>query len=168
MTTATALLTDSGLRPASTGSERSSRSAALTTGEVIRFKFSEGGTLLWQTLPALPPWVTDVANKLEELLDLPFGWDTYQGEPIGQENVESGFQALISIIDVGTPRPHVVPTVRGGVQFEWHTPAADLEFEVLAPFRFQVLFENHRSGEIEEREVTSDFGTLRDWVRILA
>jgi len=59
-----------------------------------------------------------------------------------------------------TPAPAVVPTNRGGLQFEWHTRGIDLEIELQAPGRGSISYEDHQSENEWEQELTSDLTRL--------
>ena len=54
----------------------------------------------------------------------------------------------------GTPQPAVVPTVKGGVQLEWHACGIDLEIEIGQPGRFHVTYEEPNEDVELEAELT--------------
>jgi len=49
-----------------------------------------------------------------------------------------------------TPPPIIVPTVRGGIQLEWHTKGIDIE--VYVDSRDSVSFFAERAGKAESQE----------------
>jgi hypothetical protein len=97
-----------------------------------------------------------------ELLDLPENWDSYGARPINREIVLFALQLLCETMPTDTPAPTVIPTNRGGVQFEWHTRGIDLEIEIQSPERIYVSYEDQQSGNEWEAELTSDLTRLSD------
>ena len=66
-----------------------------------------------------------------KLLGLPPGWNSYCAKPISSDAVSKATAFLLKF-DALVPNlaaPAVVPTVRGGLQFEWHRHGVDLEVE---------------------------------------
>ena len=55
-------------------------------------------------------------------------------------------QLLAATMRPATPAPIVVPTVRGGLQLEWHQRDVDLEVEVPPSGAVQVAYENLAEG----------------------
>ena len=102
------------------------------------------------------------AQALIELLDLPENWDSYGARSINREIALSALQLLSETMPDDTPTPAVVPTNRGGVQLEWHTRGIDLEIEIQSIGRIYVSYEDHRSGDEWEAELTSDLTRLSD------
>jgi hypothetical protein len=75
-------------------------------------------------------WKRDLAKRLAEFMTLPEDWDSH-GAP--QLSFEIFFAALKNLESMMTPEtllPDVVPTVRGGIQIEWHDRGIDVEVEV--------------------------------------
>ena len=58
------------------------------------------------------------------------------------------------------PKPSIVPTVSGNVQFEWHTNDIDLEIEVKSQVLVSVFFVDLRSGEENEYELDYDLDPI--------
>jgi hypothetical protein len=48
------------------------------------------------------------------------------------------------------PAPQIVPTPKGGLQLEWHEPAADLEVEIDPNGQYSLSFE--KEGRTEEAQ----------------
>lgn len=78
----------------------------------------------------MPVWLPPTLSGLQELAALPAGWDSYGAPPIDPECLIKAVQVLVEAMEPDTPAPSVVPTSRGGVQFEWHTGGVDFEIEV--------------------------------------
>ena len=95
-----------------------------------------------------PEWLEQNEATLEELLKLPANWNSYGAAPIRPDAVEAARDVLGKIVRSDTPPPAVVPTVRGGIQLEWHTQGIDLEIEIPEPGQFHVWYEDPQE-EIE-------------------
>jgi hypothetical protein len=165
MTRNASLLIDTDVK-ALEGAGMPGQAAVLTNGDRVKFVLGPAG-IVWLTSPMLPEWMPDAVRDLEQLGALGPDWDSYGARPILPENIVTAFEVLLTLVKQDTPRPFVVPTVIGGVQLEWHTRKADLEIEVVAPLRLQVLWEP-AGGSASEVEVVSDFVRLREWVAHLS
>lgn len=78
-----------------------------------------------------PSWFPDLVAELNDVLDLPDGW---AGEGSKAPTSDVALDALRVLHDLSAaplPPPQLVPTVDGGIQFEWHTRGIDLELCVL-------------------------------------
>ena len=95
-----------------------------------------------------PEWLEQNEATLEELLKLPANWNSYGAAPIRPDAVEAARDVLGKIVRSDTPQPAVVPTVRGGIQLEWHTHGIDLEIEIPESGQFHVWYEDPQE-EIE-------------------
>jgi len=85
-----------------------------------------------------------------ELLQLPGGWNSYNAKQIRKQNVTAALNLLDRIMRPGTPAPIVVPTVRGGVQLEWHTKGINLEIAIDSEDDISFFAEDIRTGEVPE------------------
>src|SRR2546425_10354939 len=81
---------------------------------------SSRGLIIGKTEGDEPPWLTAILKEMNELLDLPPNWNSYGAHVIETEAVVRAMQLLGAVTSEASPRPHVVPTRRGGVQLEWH------------------------------------------------
>lgn len=107
-----------------------------------------------------PGWVEPTVRSLGKLLRLGPDWDSYGGRPVEAKCVVAALELACTVFRRDTPAPAVVPTSRGGVQFEWHTRGADLELEFLSPTRIAGFFEDQVSGLLWEKDLTSDWRPL--------
>ncbi len=113
------------------------------------------------------PWVGPTIKGLAALLALGPDWDSYGAATIDLRRVQAAGELLGTIMQPETPTPTVVPTSGGGVQLEWHEVAVDLEIEIVSRQRYLVAFEDHRSGDEWEGEITSNFGRLVRYISML-
>ncbi len=111
---------------------------------------------------ATPEYV-DAVHRLIELLELPGGWNSYNAKPISKENVAFAVGLLAHLMRRGTPVPHVVPKVRGGVLLEWHTGGINIEIDIDSPDEVSFFAEDLQSGE-EPIEDEIDQGVLSQWI----
>ena len=109
-----------------------------------------------------PNWMRPLVAKFGEILSLPPNWDSYGASPIDPECAILALRLVLSIMKVGIPVPAIVPTNRGRIQIEWHTRGIDLEIEIASPGRLKLYYENHRTGEEWEKELTSDLTVLAE------
>lgn len=96
-----------------------------------------------------------------ELLELPRGWNSYNASQIRKENVNAAVGLLGRVMRPGVPLPIVVPTVRGGVQLEWHTNGINLEIAIDSPNDIGFFAEDIQRNEIQEE---IDEPTLARWI----
>ena len=105
-----------------------------------------------------------LVRECAKLLELGPGWDSYNSRAPQLHLVRAGVSLLADILSTGIPLPHVVPTVTGGIQFEWEAGSRCLEIEVTGTNRYEVYFEDEETGEEEEIIVRSDLTRLQQLV----
>lgn len=94
-----------------------------------------------------PAWLESVLRRSLDLLQLPPDWDGYGADPLDPSTVSAAMTILAGTLRNDAPVPSVVPTNRGGLQFEWHCGGIDLEVEIVASGKVVVAFED-ASGEV--------------------
>ena len=102
---------------------------------------------------ATPPWLMPTIGRLAEVLKLPENWNSYRARSVDPASAAAALELLASVMQANTPAPLLVPTVRGGLQLEWHTRGVDLEVEPLSAGRASVFVEDQISGEQWEKEL---------------
>lgn len=126
-----------------------------------------GGQLVAKLAGSPPSWMIPTIQGLGALLTLPADWDSYGAPRIDPPFIIAALELAAEALPDGTPPPAVVPTSRGGVQFEWHTRSADLEVEFLSPSRLRVFCEDLRTGRSSESEISRDLKPLTDAIAVL-
>jgi hypothetical protein len=106
-----------------------------------------------------------VLRRLRELLRLEAGWDSYGARRVSERAV---LTALAFLARRTHPRPSVVPTVRGGIQLEWHNGRVDVEVECLPNGAAQLAAEDSETGEYVERWVMPGHIAVEEWLDRLA
>ena len=110
------------------------------------------------TEPDRNSWWDQVIERLQDLVSLEIGWDGYQGEPVRFENAAFALRVLEAICFDDTPTPHIVPGTSGDLQIEWHTHAAEIELDILAPNSVHAWISTPETKpEGEEFVLTTDF-----------
>lgn len=163
-------LTEDGWLPANTTATFSvygTISGEAFTERQVSYPFREGKIVV--TLAGVQPaWLDSTAKALADLLDLSRNWDTYGAPRVRPENVDTALDFAFSFFRVDTPAPSVVPTSKGGVQFEWHRNGIDLEIEFPDSVTISAAYENAMTGELWERDLAFDPKPFLDVVMLLS
>jgi len=101
-------------------------------------------------------WLPIVLRRLQALANLPEGWDGRRAPRVSATSIEIEMQLLRRVMRSGTPIPDFVPTVRGGLQIEWHVPDVDIEFEIVSPGRYLLSVEDRAADTELDRELQAD------------
>jgi hypothetical protein len=101
-------------------------------------------------------WLAIVRRRLQALANLPEGWDGRRAPRVSATSIEIAMQLLGRVMRSGTPIPDFVPTVRGGLQIEWHVPDVDIEFEIVSPARYVLSVEDRATDTEFDRELHAD------------
>jgi hypothetical protein len=102
-----------------------------------------------------------ITERLESLRHLSTGWDGGNARSIDDTIVESSLEWLMRLISEGVPTPSVVPTVDGGVQFEWHTQRYHVEISVDQPADFFLFIMDRDTGAVSEYSASSNLPDAR-------
>jgi len=105
-------------------------------------------------------WLDEVEERLKTLFALPANWNSRGARPFTAQAVRSGLVVLANVMSREALLPTIVPTVRGGLQLEWHAGGIDLEIRVDHSGGVEVAFEDTKD-ETEWDEPLSDFSVVR-------
>jgi hypothetical protein len=83
-----------------------------------------------------------------DLLTLAPGWDSYSAPAIDGRSARRAINIIVEFMRPGMPVPHVVPTVHGGIQLEWHDDGIDIEIYIDNKTDVDVLVE-YEKGTIQ-------------------
>lgn len=112
----------------------------------------------------LPRWGTPLLKALQEVVLLPENWNSYGARRVTPDAIVATIVLLMRTMSDDTPLPVVVPTVRGGVQLEWHTGSVDLEMTISPVGRYSAFYSNDSTGtEWEQGE--QDFVSPPEQIR---
>jgi hypothetical protein len=110
------------------------------------------------------PIVLQTLKSLYSLLALERGWNSYDAQPIRREVLDFAARWIPGLLQRGTPAPAVVPTVRGGIQLEWHRNNVDLEVYIDAPDAVRFFAEDLQTATPTESHLLGNEQILRDWI----
>lgn len=105
-----------------------------------------------------------VIERVVELATLPGGWNSYDASPVSPTALHRTLKFLLEHVMPGVDHPSVVPTVRGGLQLEWHNNGLDIEVEIASDEPVSFFVENTRTGEISEMILTGNEERMRQWL----
>jgi hypothetical protein len=83
-------------------------------------------------------WLSEPLIKIVELAKLPIA-DLPNETPISDLGIAGAVKALFDVQDVQGPQPQVVARGDGGLQLVWYTPARDLEIDVGATGKLEIV-----------------------------
>ena len=98
---------------------------------------------------APPHHFQESVDQIDELLGLPPGWNSYSAEPVSWQSAVAAIRFLVEFMDPVTSQPVIVPTVRGGLQVEWHANGVDIEVYIEAGRDVSFFAQAAGVGEIE-------------------
>ena len=113
------------------------------------------------TLDGLIP----VIERMAELVALPRGWDSRNARAVSDVALRRTIEFLLEYVADGIDSPVVVPTVRGGLQLEWHNNGVDVEVEVAPNGHVSCLAEDRLSEEPVEAGLAGSEGWIRHWLK---
>jgi hypothetical protein len=114
-----------------------------------------------------PPWLAPALDKLNELLQLPPNWNSYNSAQIEPRAVAMTIELLGTLIENATPIPYIVPTVQGGVQLEWDLHGMAIEVESYPDGHREMYVQDRRTGSEQELVLNGDLSPLVEAVREL-
>jgi len=113
------------------------------------------GTVVVQVVGDEPSWLYSTLNKLKALSSMPENWDSYGGVPTTFEATLAALNFISQYLSEEAREPTIVPATNGGVQFEWHRLAGDLEVSFSPDGAIAAYFVDSRSGSAWEMEAGS-------------
>lgn len=100
-----------------------------------------------------------------ELLQLPRGWNSHGAEPVSGVAFVQTIEFLTAYVVHGVAGPTLVPTVRGGLQIEWHRRGVNIEVEVDPDGSVSWCAEDRETGEESEGALAGHEELIRTWLR---
>lgn len=98
-------------------------------------------------------WLPAINQAARHLDSMRPGWDGNDAPVPTATTIEIALYELARCVAPGMPPPEVRPTVRAGVQFEWHQGGWDIEMECLPSGRVVAWGEERLSREGWEGEL---------------
>ena len=113
----------------------------------------------------LPAQLLRALEQVIELLQLPRGWNSHGAEPVSEAAFKQTVEFLTTYLVEDVAGPVLVPTVRGGVQLEWHRQGVDIEVEVSPGGSVSWCADDRRTGEEFEAVLAGQEEAIRTWLR---
>ena len=113
----------------------------------------------------LPAQLLRAIDRASALLQLPKGWNSHDAEPVSETAFRQTIEFLTTYLVPGIADPMLVPTVRGGLQLEWHRREVDIEVEVSPDGSVSWCAEDRRTGEEFEAILAGHEATIRKWLK---
>jgi len=111
------------------------------------------------------PWLTAAIDEVAKLTSLPKNWDSYGGKPAGAFRASRSLAMINSLVKENTPKPIIIPTNSGAIQFEWHENGIDLEVEFKSLGIAEVYYEKiDNPDSLWEGEMKFDFRRLTEFI----
>lgn len=115
-----------------------------------------------------PTWLPQVIDSANEILRLEDGWAGPGSVAPTAQVVLRALEALNELAVRSLLRPQLLPTVDGGVQFEWHVRGLDVELSFLPWGESDVYIYHQESGEEQAGDLSEHSQIVRMVVRQLA
>ena len=112
----------------------------------------------------LPESFLKSIQGVADLLSLPSGWSSYSAKPIAPQNATRAIRLLAEFLRPEIPPPLIVPTVRGGIQLEWHTKGINIEIYIDTPESIRFFAEHVESEASFEGSLAGHEQELRLWM----
>lgn len=112
-------------------------------------------------------WPDALRMRLNNLCNLPIGWDGYDGQPVNFWTASFAASLLSRLLVEDAPSPSIVPIASGGLQLEWHMAGFDIELEIEEPNSVRAWRCDHVTDLEEEVALTNDFSGVAEWMAIL-
>jgi hypothetical protein len=105
-------------------------------------------------------WYQPTLTALAALRSLQENWDGH-GAARPQSTIANAVMSLLTrVMRDDTPAPSVVPTTYGGIQLEWHMRGLDIEVEFVSSQEIRGFFEDSRTGDSWEDNLSDDVNPL--------
>jgi len=134
---------------------------------VIRRRASEFSVEI-QASGQMPRSFLKSVENIVDLLGLPRGWNSYAAKSIEPQNAIAAVRLLAQLLEVHSPAPIVVPTVRGGIQLEWHSKGINIEVYIDSSETISFFAEDIQSGRSCENPLPGHESELRSWLQRIA
>ena len=108
-------------------------------------------------------WNQAATERMNELVQLPVGWDGYRAGPVNLNTVIFAMNLLENVCPPDAAIPQIVPGIVGDLQIEWHLPGLSIELHVQAPNQVHAWCSNDMGVEVETLLI-NDFTDVSRWL----
>ena len=135
-------------------------------GRTLEVAFrKQAGELVVDIPYSAPETLGPAVDRAIGLLQLPRGWNSHNAERVAETAVRRTIEFLMEYLVSDVPAPVVVPTVRGGLQLEWHRNGVDIEVHFSADGDAVLVAEDGTTGKSVETDVVGHESQVRRWLR---
>lgn len=127
-----------------------------------QISFVEIGRKVYPFEDRVPKWACPFLRRINTLLTLPENWDAYDAKPLDPALANAAFNLLLLVMPTDAPAPAISPSPTGGLLLSWRQSGIELEIDVEAASRFEVTFENLKTGKSWSDVLSSDMQPLVD------
>ena len=116
-------------------------------------------------------WFEHALDQFRAIVGLPPGWDSNNAAPPDPTLVQVAAALLYRLAKTRrVSKPHINPTRRGGIQFEWEAGSRSLEVEVVSEDCAAYFFQDDVARIEEEGQVSPDepLDVVADYVQRVA
>jgi hypothetical protein len=120
-----------------------------------------------ETLRTASQRVQAAIHQASDLVRLADGWNSYRAKSVSPKAIHHATRFLReadSLIS-NLPAPSIVPTVRGGLQLEWHRQGVEIEIEFGVDDSASWYAEERGAGTALEGPVVGHENTIRQWLK---
>lgn len=101
--------------------------------------------------------ICGLVQDIGRLMALEKNWDSYDAPPIDPHIAIAAMKFWLINFGARFPKPWVVPTNEGGIQFEWHKGGLDVEAEFRSRNEILGYYRDKETGKEWEGDISRDF-----------
>ena len=106
--------------------------------------------------------IYELVQDIGRLMALEKNWDSYDAPPIDPHIAIAAMKFWLINFGAEFPKPWVVPTNEGGIQFEWHMGGLDVEAEFRSRNEILGYYIDKETGEEWEGDISHDFEPFKE------
>lgn len=106
--------------------------------------------------------IYELVQDIGRLMALGKNWDSYGAPPIDPYIAIAAMRFWLMNFGAGFPKPWVVPTNEGGIQFEWHKGGLDVEAEFRSRNEILGYYSDKETGDEWEGDISRDFEPFKE------
>ena len=127
------------------------------TIDYVTSDFASGATVAPREVSQYVDVTQRIRDRLDQLRELPGGWDHEQAKPIDPDALRLAWTAAEQFLRARLPEPELFPVPDGGVQLEWRAGPVELELEIEPGARAVVFVcDDEQSGQQIDGELPRD------------
>ena len=108
-------------------------------------------------------WLLDAIAQLNRISDLPSNWDTYGAPAVPQRTINLALEALAHIVVCNVPKPRILASSQGGIEFLWDVNGRELEITLNSDFEGEIYYLDETNDSEEEVTYRRSFEKIREY-----